>query len=238
MGMQAGQIVTMFRREVDDPLVPGGQVQEPDADSLWKDTEIAGYLQEAVIELARRTLFFNTSKTISYQADQELIERPEGYLDMRAEGAYRVDGSDRVPLLLRNMVEMDEAMTDDYGLRGMSKWITEKGPPKVLVTDYEQGHFKMAPIPEQAGSVQLFYYHYPVINIVGTTGDVEFEALHHIRALLSWMKYLAYQKQDAETLDLRRSEMFGLQFEREADRLDGEVKRGRRRPGNVAYGGL
>lgn len=236
MGM-ASQLIDSFRGEVDDPRVPGGQVQNPDADSLWKDSEIIGYLREAQVELARRTLMFNEAEKVPFQADDDTLKYPDGYLDLRQ--AYVIDGANHHPLVLRNVDEMHQALTDDYSLRTTTNWISEEGwPPRFLVGDFYHGAFKLVPIPDKGGQIQLLYYSYPVLSGVGLTTQIAYDQVHHIRALLHWMKHLAYQKQDAETLDLRRSESFAAQFEQAAVRIEGESKRGRRRPGTVQYGGL
>lgn len=231
------QLIETFRKEVDDPYVPGGQVADPDADSLWKDSEIFGYIDEAQIELSRRTLMFNESKQLSFQANDEFLDHPKGYIEHRF--AYAIDGTNRHPMLFRSVEEMEQAITDDYGLRTTTDWITEAGwPPRFLVGDYVHGKFKMVPKPDKAGSILLLYYSHPVLNPVGMSQQLSFDQPHHTRALLHWMKALAYAKQDAETLDLQRSQQFEVAFERAARGIDSDEKRGRRKPGTVAYGGL
>lgn len=235
--LSVGQLIERFRSEVADPWVPGGNVQNPDEDSLWKDGEIRDYIAEAQSELARRTLMFNARKTLSYSAGDELLEHPKDYLDFRR--AYAIDGDNYRPLLFRNVDEMEQALTDDYGIGTRTDWVGESGwPPRFLVGDYEQGAFKMVPQPDKAGEVQLLYYRAPELSGIGSTAKVAFDKVHHVRALMHWMKALAYRKQDAETLDLQRAREFEAQFDGMAQQIYGESLRGRRRPGTVQYGGL
>lgn len=230
------QLIDTFRREVDDPYEPGGSAQQPDEHSLWKDEEITGYLIEAQNELSRRILHFTATKQISFVAGTEKVDYPDGYLDLRA--AYLIDGANRTELPRRNFDEMEAVIRSDYGVQGGSNWLTDTGAPQVLVTDVETDSFRFAPIPEKGGTVMLVYYRYPLPRFVGTTGQIEYADPQYIRAILHWMKNLAYAKQDAETLDLQRSQQFEAKFFAAAQDLAGEDKRARRRPGTVAYGGL
>lgn len=238
MATTARQLIEVFRNEVDDPYVPGGQDARPDADSLWKDQEILGYLDEAQIELSRRTLMFNDSRKIPYDAGDELLAHPKGYIEFRR--AYAIDGTQRTPVYFRSVEEMSHSLADDYGLQPQADWISETGwPPRFLIGDYVHGSFKLVPAPDKAGEILLLYYSHPVLNTLGgLVQKVPFEYGHHIRALLHWMKHLAYQKQDADTLDNRLSEKYEIAFERAALGIDSDEKRGRRNPGTVQYGGL
>lgn len=232
-----GQLIERFRVEVADPWVPGGNVQNPDEDSLWRDSEIRDYIAEAQSELSRRAFMFAGSTMLSFDANDELLLHPNDYLDFRR--AYVIDGANYHPVLFRNVDEMEHSLNEDYGIGTNTNWLGETGwPPRYLVGDFDQGAFKMVPQPDKAGQIQLLYYRAPQLTGVGSTAKVAFDKVHHVRAMLHWMKALAYRKQDAETLDLQRAREFEAQFDVMAQQIYGESLRGRRRPGTVQYGGL
>jgi hypothetical protein len=87
-------------------------------------------------------------------------------------------------------------------------------------------------------SVELAVYRFPLITITDD-GDqaLEIDDQHHT-ALLHWMKSRAYDKQDAETFDRRKSEEFRTRFTEYCARAQQEQQRARRVQGNVAYGGV
>jgi len=86
--------------------------------------------------------------------------------------------------------------------------------------------------------VEFATYRFPLVTITDD-GDqaLEIDAQHHT-ALLHWMKSRAYDKQDAETFDRRKSEDFRDRFTEYCARAQQEQQRARRVQGNVAYGGV
>jgi hypothetical protein len=86
--------------------------------------------------------------------------------------------------------------------------------------------------------VNLSVYRLPLI-MINADGDQELEidAQHHT-ALLHWMKHRAYDKQDAETFDRRKSDDFKARFEAYCNKAQQDAQRARRVQGNVVYGGL
>jgi len=86
--------------------------------------------------------------------------------------------------------------------------------------------------------IELSVYRFP-LNTITDDGDqvLEIDPQHHT-ALLHWMKSRAYDKQDAETFDRRKSEEFKGRFTEYCARAQQEQQRARRVQGNVAYGGV
>jgi hypothetical protein len=74
---------------------------------------------------------------------------------------------------------------------------------------------------------------------ITTAGDqaLEIDEQHH-NALLLWMKHLAYDKQDSETLDKGMAAEYEARFRMYCAAALKEQERARRNSGTVIYGGL
>ena len=92
--------------------------------------------------------------------------------------------------------------------------------------------------PTETVTINLAVYRLPIVPIT-TLGDqaLEIDAQHHTHLLL-WMKHRAYNKQDAETFDKRKSQDFKDAFLAYCEEAKREQQRARRVQGNVAYGGI
>lgn len=226
------QLIDDFRREVDDPLIPGTGSDE-DADSLWKTYELLGYLDEAQQELARRTLKLTKSTEIDFVSEEPLLEYPEDLVQPRRASLKNA----RTSVVFRNLNEIEEQVAEDYGIRSMVAWRDNVGRPQILITDYEDGFWRWVPIPAEADTLILNYYR--TAETV-KSGAVKLELggdAREKRAMLHWMKKLAYEKQDADAMDLQRAAGFERQFEIAVRTLIGETMRRTRRPGTTGYGG-
>jgi hypothetical protein len=87
-------------------------------------------------------------------------------------------------------------------------------------------------------AVNLSVYRFPLVTITEDGEQtLEIDTQHHT-ALLHWMKARAYDKQDIETFDRRKSDDFRERFTAYCARAQEEQQRARRVQGNVAYGGI
>ena len=228
------KLVEDFRREVDDPLIPGEAAPDaPDRDSLWKSGEILGYINEAQREVARHTWLLRGSVTLDVVADDPLVEAPE---DLMVPRRARLLQS-RVVLGVRNLNEMSMDHLEDYGRQGLSTWEEARGRPRFVCFDDAADEIRLVPEPTEDDTLELKYFRWPA-EVQRETGTLDVRRPEYKRALLCWMKHLAYRKQDADALDLQRSDMFERDFEMEISKVYGEVRRRTRRAGNVRYGGL
>lgn len=86
--------------------------------------------------------------------------------------------------------------------------------------------------------LNLSVYRKPLVTITDD-GDqaLEIGAEHH-SALLYWVKHRAYDKQDSEGSDMKKSTEFKTRFDAYCAKAKEEEIRARRVQGNVAYGGL
>lgn len=234
MRARARDLVEDFRREVDDALVPGGNATTPDEDSLWKTSEIIGYLDEAQRECVRHTYVLFGRRDFPVTAGEPFIELPAEFMLHRRARLKTA----RVVLQQRNVNELDERVFEDYGIQHSGTWEElQPGLPLVAIYDDEPGQLRMVPAPAKDDTLELSFYRWPD-PIERGSAELEIDERRFKRALLHWMKNVAYRKQDADALDLQRADQFYREFTLEIDRIYGELRRQYRRAGTVRYGGL
>lgn len=226
-------VLEKFRLEVDDAQIPGDGI-EPDQDSLWKDAEIYGYMDEAQALLARRAFLLTGNLTANVVAGDPLVALPGSLVKARR---VKLQGQ-RQALALPNMNELAGAVRDDYGSAGVDDWESVTGVPRAAIADHTPDSLRLFPIPTEDGVLEINAFVEPEEVICGQTAELALTRREHIRAMLLWMKKLAYEKHDADAMDLQRARGYELQFENTVAYLKSEHRRRTRRPGTVRYGGL
>ena len=223
-----------FRLETDDREVPGGSASVVDEDSLWKNAEIVGFVNEAQREIVRRTWILRDRASLPVTAGEPYVELPENFMEPRGRGQLT---NARTAPVLRNFNELFQEQAEDYGIQGVGAWDGATGPPRFMCFDDITGMIRLVPEPVEDDTLELAYYRWPA-HVARRTDKLDVVDERYRRAYLHWMKHLAYSKQDADALDLQRSQMFEARFNAEISRLYGEARRSSRRAGTVRYGGL
>lgn len=236
MEVRAIEVIRQFRREVADPEMPGSDVSgvDPDADSLWKTDELLDYLDEAHRKTARDAYLFTENYSLSVSAEQDEVQLPTEVFDVRL---VRLQSSRR-PLAPRNLNEAVGTAHDDYGHHSVAFFDDSVGEPSAFILDYRPGYIKLVPKPAEADTLELNAYREPKDKLSTKQACLDVVSPQHQRAILYWMKKLAYEKQDADAMDLDRAMMFEQHYIRTIDTLKSEHRRETRRPGTVRYGGL
>lgn len=119
----------------------------------------------------------------------------------------------------------------DYGMQFVGGG-RARGTPQTLARDRERKAVVLAPTPVQNDTLEL------QCSVTLTTPllcgmPLPFLERPDIRLMLTYMKYLAYAKQDADTLDLTRSNTFKAQFDMGAEDRAVELRRQRRQPSPI-----
>jgi hypothetical protein len=227
----ASDLKTIFRREVDD-LQEGINAANPDSENLWKDDEVYFYMYEAECEVARRTFALQGTKTLTVTADEALVSLPFFILDINH--ARLVTGQRELHEMNMNEVAPHE---DDYGIKfsGNQALFDRTGTPTHFIRDYDKNGRKLRlwPTPVIADTLVINAYMLPNRPIIDGQEVLSFDDPRDIRLMLCWMKYLAYQKQDADGFDKGAAASFEAEFERKMAVRRSEVERVRRRPGTV-----
>ena len=228
------ELLAQLRLDLEDPELPGSG---DDSDSLWLDSELLHYLNEAQRRFAVQTLCLpdstNYTSSVSdgttwVDKDASIIRIIEGWLSTAQKKITPV-----------NRVDIERGYeTDDYGTRLSSAWRTATGTPEFVVTDLDAIQNRLVPIATASDTIEWLVYRYPLEAISSTSSPIEIEEQFHYD-LMVWAKVLAHKKQDAETQDMTRSR----DWEREwNDRIIPEAKQffmmKFRKLGTTGYGGI
>jgi hypothetical protein len=228
--LTAEQVMLRFRREVDDRLSDPDDLTD-DADRLFTNDEIYEYIHEAQYETARATRGLLYVYTVPVVAGEPLVSVP-GIIDVLDVELV----STRRALTERNRSEA-LVTTDDYGNVSTNVSRTAVGIPQHYTLDAVAGRMRLSPIPSADDSLEITMITLPRVAVTTGTDPTAFADPKDLRLVLMYMKYLAYDKQDTDTLDGRKSDDYRDEFEEQALKRESEISRTRRRPGVVAYGG-
>lgn len=207
-----------FRADVDDSVAP----------FLWSDDLIAAYADDAQKKFCRLTSGIADSTSEVCSIDMEIGE-PFADLDKRILEIRRIQrDSDGRPLDIWNLEDLDAK-----GVRLSSI----PGPVRAVVLGLEEHKLRWLDVPLFDGTASLSVYRLPLRTITTTRTALEIDEQHH-RALLLWMKHLAYGRQDADTYNLNLSERYEADFIRYCAGAKTEQERARKKIRVVAYGGI
>lgn len=209
MLITADDILRRFRSDVDDVLE--GTDEVPDLNSLWKISDTYDYLNAAIEQWATETRSLFSRKSLTVVADNPLISLPQ---------STRFGIVRRVVLRGRKM-ELTEynvdghytEILDDYGLQigPSADFESRTGTPRHYTLNRERNKLALAPTPVAADVLDIDAYLLPSITFPGMPLPLSEYKDQHL--VLLWMKKLAYEKQNADTLDLTRATKFEAEFE-------------------------
>lgn len=219
-----------FRLDVDD-LLEGADSTRPDSENLWKNDEIYGYMTAAVDRWAKDTEGLFKVFQLPVVAAQQFYTLPRYVFKIREMRLITAN----VYLYQRNVDAFMFEKRDDYGrvLIGYGSIFTATGgPPREYVMDYQTNKVMLIPIPSTADTLE--------IQCVSTVA-IPFSAGMPLPVtdpadqllILDYMKYQAYSKQDADTIDLKRADGFMQRYDRAMTDRKLELRRKRRSPGTV-----
>ena len=219
--MTSSEIVTMFRNEMGDRVAP----------YLWDDSEVYPFLDDAQSWFCRKTDGIADARTptvcnLSVVAGTDWYATHPSILIVRK--ITRADNGLKVSALT-----VEQA--DDLGVVFLA---TTLGKVKYVVFGYDAHAVRITPMPNEVVTLNLAVFRLPLVTITDI-GDqaLEIDAQHHA-ALVKWMKFRAYSKQDTETADRNKASDFEAQFLAYCANAKLEQARARRVQGNVTYGGL
>lgn len=227
--MDGAALLAIFRKEVRDEATP----------HLWSDEEIISYAthaQEMFCRLGGGIADSTSAITVvPVVAGDDFSPISPRILKIRA--AYNAATGRDIQLLNYEDLQMGGFGGQyDYG-QYVSNFRLDSTPGEVtgLVEGMEPNKVRWVRIPLEDLTVKLIVYRLPLDDVDEST-ELEID-VHHQRYLLHWMKYLAHQKQDAETYDRGRAEQFRNEFEMYCDRAKAERERREHKYRAVAYGG-
>ena len=225
--MEVTELLDLFRLETDDLAEP----------YLWSDREFIIYLNEAQDTLVKRIGGLSDSSSaitkITFKANDVLIKYDERILRIKS----AKDDQNR-KITVRNIDNFEKEMSDDYGnMTNAGLDDGRSGPVRYLVTDMEEDKIRLYPLPEADGYLRLYVSRRPFHEITDLDSTLEIRSQHHL-ALLYWVKYKAYLKQDVETFDQTKATEMRAFFEDYAVQAKNEKSGREDRKRIVAYGGI
>jgi len=225
--MDSTALRDLFRSEMRDEATP----------YLWSDAEIYSYIDDAQKMFCRLQGGIADASSavtrLSVTAGDVFV--PISPLILKIRGARRsADGYD---LEILNFEDMQSRRSvDDYGYRSGYRIDNTVGIVKAIVVGMEANKIRLVHIPQEDQLIDLIVYRMPLVSITAGRQALEIDEHHH-RHLLHWMKHLAHQKQDAETYDRGRSDMFRAEFLAYCDQAKAEREKREHKYRTVVYGG-
>ncbi|GIV03791.1 MAG: hypothetical protein KatS3mg015_2621 [Fimbriimonadales bacterium] len=225
--MDSTALHDLFRSEMRDEATP----------YLWSDAEIYSYIDDAQKMFCRLQGGIADASSavtrLSVTAGDVFVPVSPLILKIR-EARRSADGYD---LEILNFEDMQSRRSvDDYGYRSGYRIDNTVGIVKAIVVGMEANKIRLVHIPQEDQLIDLIVYRMPLVSITAGGQALEIDEHHH-RHLLHWMKHLAYQKQDAETYDRGRSDMFRAEFLAYCDQAKAEREKREHKYRTVVYGG-
>lgn len=236
MALETSDIIDLVRLELDDPELPGNG---NDSDSLWSNTEIAHYLDEAQREFARETLClsdFSNFASLTVTASNPWITIDDRIVEIRS--AYLNSSGSKLVITTVNEIERGDIGHSDYGMRSLTNtWQSAVGNPQYLITDLEYGRGRLYPIPTVNDSIALSVYREPLEEIEGPATDMEIPERFR-RALIHKACALAFAKDDAETHNDAAINKRLMLWQKALDEALSFFRKKNRRAPITSYGGI
>jgi hypothetical protein len=212
--MDATELLDLFRVEMRDQEQP----------YLFADGTVYAYINAAQVEFCRLTEGIEDGRSIKLNVVPGVEWYPLNKRILKLRKAYPTSTGRPVDIVNQERAE-----------QGGIRFDGRPGPLKALVAGIEKGMLRAWPLPHEAVEVTLDVFRLP--DPVGEGDPFEIDEQHHM-ALLYWAKRLAYDTQDADVFDRRKSEEYEAKFRAYCERARLEQTRARRQVGSVQYGGL
>ena len=233
-------LIAAFRAEMFDPELPGStdDPSDPSSESLWTDDDIKRYISWAQNDFCRMTLCLPDNSTYkpTVTAGNNRIQASDRIIKVRR--AYMQSDGRKLAVTTERDLE-EGVLEDDYGIGNIKNWRADNssGPPRILVTDEEQGYFRLYPTPAADDVCQLVVYRLP-LEPAYDGGELEIPEEYRFKLIIG-MKAYAYEKQDIEIHDEEKASRYKaawMSYLR--NEAAANFKHFRRGPRRVRYGGL
>lgn len=195
--MESHELLYAFRCDVVDDVEP----------YLWANSEVYNYINDAYYMFVRLTGGIadgSSSVTQLIAADGE----PTTPIDesiMRIRTARNTTLQNRSMRII-NIQDMDDLLTEDYGLWTRANQMDVSGRPEAIIIGEEDGYVRWVNKPDAEYSIQLVVERLPLIPITRKQQLFAGVRVEHHYHLLKWVRHLAYRKQDADTFNLVKSD--------------------------------
>lgn len=232
--MTPSELLDLFRSDVRDEALP----------YLWSDVEIYSYMDDAQKMFCREEggIADSTSSVCELSVTAGQTHVPYDPIILKLRDLRRASDGRNIDIINFEDLGNPGWSRDDYGqssLWGNSgpKFSDRIGPVRAAVVGMDANKLRLLEVPEADDTLLAIVYRMPLEDITSYTTAFEIDPQHH-RHLMSWMKHLAHEKQDAETYDRGRSLEFRDAFLAYCDRAKAERARREHKYRTVVYGGI
>lgn len=182
-----------------------------DTYSLWKDSELINYIDQAQQEFSRRTISLPDYTTFTINISTGTREYTYSNIILDIQAGYLTTLARRIYARNFNDLERGWKLNSDRAVIS-GEWEDETGPPKFIITDLHQDKLVLWPIPV-ADDVLTLYTFKEADHISLTTDNLEIDSQYRLGLTYKVMS-LAFNKHDVlETEDLQKSMLFGQKWE-------------------------
>jgi hypothetical protein len=195
--------------------------------------------------ILRKTHPFSTDLTeITYTAPVGVPVNVDGFVTfnpkiIRPLRARMTLDSNRDPLQIITAEDLDEGFfVRDFGLIFTQDWQNKSGPARFLITNLQEDRWRLVPIPTTDDTLELTVLHMPINDVDCSSAALEVTEREDQHIIKTYMKKLAFEKQDADTYDKELSDRFEREFNQRADDRRREIRRTRFRHVGMRYGGI
>jgi hypothetical protein len=211
---------------------------------FWDDPELLSYLDEAQVEFCREVPIRDSRTpeicTLTYKAGA--TEVPYHPSIRRILNITRKDSNNvhwRIPLTTQeNALALNSPARSDYGVNiDATRELTRPSDYFQVYIDYDEDYLRFSSPSSTAGTLYLQVERLPLSPITECDQLLEVRP-EYIPALVAWITFRAWLKQDGETFDESASSRAFALFERHTSRAKFELHRRHSTPGQVRYGGL
>jgi hypothetical protein len=216
--MDSSELYSLFRASVRDDVQP----------YLWSDEEVFAFMDDAQKMFCRFSygIVDSTSTLTTWAVPAGTAFFSYDPRILKLVGARLEDGT-----------ELEILNYEDGAIRHRFKLDNRQGKIKYIITNMDSSAVRFVYIPDADTTIRLTIERLPLVPIQFDSQLFEIEEQHHIH-LLSWMKYLAYSKHDAETFDPVKALAFQQEFISYCTFAKNEKARRQHKYRSVVYGGL
>lgn len=199
--------------------------------TLWSDDELRAYVNDAVAQWASDTLAYRRNLTINVTAGKAVYYTGFEILEVVQGRSYDAGGASR-SVSYFNLDTME--WHDDYGSVFVSNHdlMTRTGHPRAVTQDVDPASLRVYPIPVAASRLELNVVALPQYLHPGM--PMPTQNRQDLGLIRLWALYLAYSKQDADTLDLERAQQHRRDYESQMPTRKHEYDRSVRGGGLIA----
>jgi len=200
-----------------------------DYDSIqlrWGNEELVSNINEAITQVYRRT---NPIKDIE---ELEVFAGVSEYT---------------IPTYIQNILLVKDSFSRQLKERELiDRWWdetldTQTGDLKIFIPDLKNNTIKFSPVPSKDETLLMVIYRYPKEKLTWDDYDVSPELVEEYQLPMLWYAaFLAYSKDEVNTLDPQRAERMKSYFDREFPftSVYSNIRKGRTSNRTIKYGGL